>query len=452
VVTAVWLVAGAADRTGVRRALMAGAAGLLTGLAYLTRPEGLFVAVPLGAALVLAVVARDGRPAADTRLRLGDAGQVDVGTVRRSRPGGDGSGGGDGGGGIGGDTVPRTADATTVLRLRAAAGVALAFGLPLLVCVAPYARFLHEHTGTWELTAKTQDASIEAWHAVARDDRRARDAVLYELDDSGFRFAPRSSPLPALAREDPAGYLGIVATNVGSLARNVGGWWLLPLPVWIVAGLGAWRLRRSGTLRLALVVGALPVATALAFFVQPRYLVVTVALATVPAGAAVSTWTTRYRRPLVVTGAVLLAAASVLAFYGAGGWWHPNDHTDQRRAGEWISAHTDGGDRVMTRSLIVGYYADRPTLAIPYAELDRILAFGRHYGARYLVVDAYTVDELRPQLASLASDDRPAGLELVHEVTAEGRTTRIFALVPPPAGSATGEPAPSLGFMGDGLG
>jgi hypothetical protein len=148
----------------------------------------------------------------------------------------------------------------------------------------------------------------------------------------------------------------------------------------------------------------------------------------------------------------LLAAASTLAFYGAGGWWHPNDHTDQRRAGEWISAHTDGGDRVMTRSLIVDYSADRPTLAIPYAELDRILAFGRHYGARYLVVDAYTVDELRPQLASPASDDRPAGLELVHEVTAEGRTTRIFALVPPPAGPATEEPAPSLGFMGDNLG
>jgi hypothetical protein len=330
-------------------------------------------------------------------------------------------------------------------------GVALAFLVPLLVCVVPYASFLHTHTGNWELTAKTQDASIEAWHAVARDDRRARDAVLYDLDESGFHFTARSSTLPALARDDPAGYLGIVATNVVRLGRNVVGWWLLPLPVWIVAGIGAWRLRRSRPVQLLLAVAALPVATALAFFVQPRYLLVTVALATVLVGTTVASWTTRHRRKLVGGGAALLVLGSVLAFYGAGGWWHPADHTDQRRAGEWLSAHTDPGEPIMTRSMIVAYYADRPTVAMPYADLDQILAFARHYGARYLVADAYTVDKLRPQLASLREGDTPPGLRLVHEVVAEGKTTRIFALSPPPPTPAADDPPPSLGFMGDGL-
>ena len=60
-------------------------------------------------------------------------------------------------------------------------------------------------TGRWQLTAKTQDASIEAWHAVARGDREARDRVLYALDETGLRFEDDRAPLTTLAREDPAG-------------------------------------------------------------------------------------------------------------------------------------------------------------------------------------------------------------------------------------------------------
>jgi hypothetical protein len=40
------------------------------------------------------------------------------------------------------------------------------------------------------------------------------------------------------------------------------------------------------------------------------------------------------------------------------------------------------------------------------------------------------------------------GLRLAHEVRAEGRTTRIFALDPPPP--SVGPIGSSLGFVGDG--
>jgi hypothetical protein len=152
---------------------------------------------------------------------------------------------------------------------------------------------------------------------------------------------------------------------------------------------------------------------------------------------------------VVIAGAVvLLALSSVQAFHATGGgWWHPADHTDQRLAGEWIAAHTDPEDRIMTRSMVVEHYAERPTMAIPYADFDEILTYARHYGARYLVVDWYTVVRLRPQLRPLRHVDRVAGLRLVHEVRAEGRTTRVFTLDPPP--TSTAELGPSLGFMGD---
>lgn len=145
----------------------------------------------------------------------------------------------------------------------------------------------------------------------------------------------------------------------------------------------------------------------------------------------------------------LLVLSTVQGFSGPGGWWHPSDHGDQRAAGEWLAAHTGPDDRVMSRSMVVEYYADRPTMAIPYASLDEIMAYGRHYGARHIVVDWYTVRCVRPQLSPLRADDVDVpGLELVYEVRQEGRTTRVFAFDPaPPVPDAMG---PSLGFVGDG--
>lgn len=417
IATATWLAVTAWDHRGPSLWWRAATAGLLIGLAYLTRPEGLFLAVPLGAAMVAAATRSPATPV--PRSLSAAAAPIPV------------------------PSIGARLGSTRAL----AAGAA--FVLPLVVCIVPYAAFLHRHTGEWQLTAKTQDASIEAWHAVARSDRGDRDKVLYALDDSGLRFAATHSSLPALAADDPAGYAGILGTNVRVLGKNVGGWWLLPLPVWGLAAVGAWRLRRARTTRLVGAIAAVPVATALAFFVQPRYLVVTAACAAVLAGAAVTTLGETRRRLALGVGAVLLTASSMGAFYGAGGWWHPGDLSDQRQAGEWLAAHTGPDDRILTRSMVVEFYAERTAVAIPYADLDRIVRYARHYGATYLVVDWYTAMRLRPQLADLYT--RPGetpGLREVHSAQAEGRTTRIFALDPAPPPSD--EVGPSLNFMGDG--
>jgi hypothetical protein len=411
VVGAVWLVVSAVDHREGARAWRVFGAGALVGLAYLTRPEGLFVAVPLGIAVLVI-----GAHSAGAHLRRLDA-----------------------------------------RGLRAATPLMAVFLLPVVLCIVPYSMYLHDNTGKWQLSAKTQDASIEAWEAVARADRGQRDSVLYALDETGLHFAAGRSSLATLARQDPAGYVGIVRTNVGELVGSITtpvteqwlSWLLLPLPLWALAVFGTWRHRRSGVVRLLLAVGALPVATALAFFVQPRYLIVAVALATPLVGAAIAALTGMWRRLVMLAAVGLLALSSVQAFRSeAAGWWHPSDHSDQREAGEWIAANTRPGDRVMTRSMVVDYYAKRPTMAIPYARMDEILRYARHYGARYLVVDWYTAVRLRPQLAPLRTADRIFGLRLAHEVRAEGRTTRVFALDPPPPSVA--QIGSSVGFVGDG--
>jgi IS5 family transposase len=118
-------------------------------------------------------------------------------------------------------------------------------------------------------------------------------------------------------------------------------WLLVPLPVWVFAALGAWRHRQVLTMRVVLAVGALPVATALVFFVQPRYLMLTAALATVPAGAAIAWFRSRWRPVIAAAVVVLLALSTVQGFKGPGGCWHPSDHTDQRAAGEWLTEAAD---------------------------------------------------------------------------------------------------------------
>jgi hypothetical protein len=403
VAVAVALVLAARDGTPTLRRGPTAAAGLAIGLAYLARPEGLFLAVPLGLA-----VAWPGR-----------------------RPPAEGGG----------------------RAWRDAARAAATFALPIGLCVVPYAAFLHHHTGAWELTAKTQDASLEAWDAVARGDRPARDRILYALDDSGVRFAAGRAPLDALVRDDPAGYAAIVGTNVRTLATTAAGWSLVPLPVtalaaWAVAQ--RWRTTGRSSVALLVAVGALPVASAVAFFVQPRYLVATVAVVVVLAGVGLASL--GGRRASVLTAAVLalLAVTSLTSFRGPEGWGRPTDFTDQRRAGEWLASHAGPDDVVVTRSMVVDFYAERPTLALPDGTLDEVLRFARHYGARWLVADEAHVGKFRPQLATLLTADDVAGLRLVHEVTAEGRTSRVYALDPVPPPAPPGRAGPALGFMGDG--
>jgi hypothetical protein len=343
-------------------------------------------------------------------------------------------------------------------RARAAAPLAACFAVPLLLCIAPYAAYLYDHTGKVQLSAKTQDASIEAWLAVAQADRAERDSVLWALDETGLHFAnTERTSLPSLAADDPGGYATIVGTNVVELFEEITvpekgqilAWVLLPFPLWVLAGIGAWRSRRSWAARFVLASAALPVATALAFFVQPRYLVVTTALATVFVGAAVPTLGRAWVKPVLAGGLALLVLSSVAGFRSPGaGWWHPSEGLDQREAGEWIAANAGPDDRIMTRSMVVEFYAERPAMAIPYAEMDEIIGYARHYGAQYIVVDWYTIVRLRPQLEPLKDPTFVApGLRLVWQERVEGRTSRIYALEPAPD---TDSPmGPPLGFVGD---
>ena len=400
-----------------RRAAWAVLGGAMFGLAYLARPEGLWIGLAVTGVLFL--------------VALG-------GPFRAVRHPG-----------------------AALRRLPAATLLALAVALPMAALIYPYTGYLEEHTGARSLSAKTQDASLVAWRAVADGDRERRDSELYKLDAEGLNFAADRYPLTKLVKDDPAGYLGIVGVNLraifggfGNLSSSSGtllAWRILPLPITLAALWAAWRRRRDRRVVLLAAAGMMPLATALAFFFLPRYVVVTVGVLTVFGGLA---WAEllevrpNWRRGALVASGVLLAWSFVGQSWGDKGLFQPREPVEQREIGEWIRRNTPENETIMTRSQVVAFYANRPTVAMPYDSYDRIIAFADHYGTGILVADEYIVANWRPQLRSLFGQGPWKGITLTKQIDREGRVVRLFDL-----GSESDkydDELPTLAHAGDG--
>jgi len=411
VLSALWVALSTTRWRGGRAVAGAFGAGLLTGAAYLTRPEGIFFT-----AVFLPVIVVGG---------LGG-----VRALRRRPP------------------APR--------RWRSAGLLAVVFALGLTLLAGPYVDYLHTRTGSWQLTAKARDASLDAWRAVAEHDRRARDQIFYELDEERETFVAGRHTLADLARDDPGGYAGIVGVNLRTAARELArpdfepypAWQLLPLPLLVLAGWAGWRHRRRPAALAVLATGVVAMAVPLGFFVQPRYLAPTVAVACVFTGLGLSELPVRWRGPAWALTVALLAASLFADLGGHRHWLNPREQVEHRTAGEWLHEHTPPGTRIMTRSLVLDYYADRVMVPMPYSSMSSLLHFARVHGVDYVVADEYQLRAQRPHVARLWEPGPWPGLRLVWTDTQDGRLTRIFAL-DPPADEVDGEIPSDVGFVGD---
>lgn len=402
VLSALWAAVGIRPGPIRRTALLAAASGAGIGLAYLARPEGLWIGV------VLAVIAATGAAGGIRKLLRPTAASVAAAAV---------------------------AGAVLVGTLGAFA--------------APYVSYLHDTTGEWSFTAKTQDASLEAWRAVAEGDRRARDEVLYGLDESGLEFSADRFSLTELIRDDPSGYAALVWVNISRLLDFLFLWRLIPTPLMLLALWTIWRQRRNRVVLSMVAVGLVPVATVLAFFVLPRYLIVTTALLYGICGIGLTLLPEKWLLPAKVAVGLMMGLTVFGTMFGPGGFGHPREPVEQRAIGEWLAENTDPDDRIMTRSQVVAFHADRQTVALPYASPEATLRFGAHYKARYLVADEFILWEWRPQLRYLFEDGPWPGLRLIHEVERQGRLARVFEIESSPDGP-TDDRLPSLAHAADG--
>lgn len=87
---------------------------------------------------------------------------------------------------------------------------------------------------------------------------------------------------------------------------------------------------------------------------------------------------------------------------------------EEKWAGAWVDRHVPRDAVVMERKSAVGFYAHRQSVTTPYAELATVISYARERGIGYLIVSGRHI-ALRPQLAPLLGPERHPGLPLLYE-------------------------------------
>jgi len=277
------------------------------------------------------------------------------------------------------------------------------------VVFLPYAYFLHEVTGTWQLTGKSRVA----------------------LADSLMEYLGR----PDLKR-DPAfqeiGYLDVVRQYPDFLRQNIAGNLMkfvrefVPPYLWLLGLLGfctgGWN-REKLKERAYLFATFAPLGIIIVFFfIGPEYIqpYLPVFFLWVAAGVL---WMEKQVLSLAggehhlllawrkATGVFSLVTTVMFALYLLAGqvpadrdrlyhFSQDGGRYDHKRIGLLLNEYLPKSARIMTRWGRVGFYADRGWVDMPQASLEEIVATARKSGARYIVVDGALVG-LRPQLGVL---------------------------------------------------
>lgn len=380
-----------------------GVAGLAFGLAYLTRPEGIWYAPVIGSVLLL------------------------------------------------------IAWFTRQPWRRWLAGAAL-FGLGFLVCFFPYAVHTRIQTDAWMVSEKV-GITFQDSLALARNDLAEHDRVLWQLDSTGeqvYFFSEESFHLSMAdeIRANPRRYAGLIYLNVRAL---LGRFFTVQdfMPVFLpLLGLGlfglAWDRRRLRG-ELVLLAALLPPLTFLLFFIFERYvaplllpMLIWTALglellchwARDTAARLLPRLSERWLRliwlaPVAATIVVLLiihpeTLRSVTATQAF--------RFEHRSAGEWLEANAPADAVVMARYPAMAFHADRHWIPSPNSDYEAALRYAAANGADYWVVDA-NENAWRPQLAFLTEGEPPPELELVYRAPTGGKPVLVYRLREDAAGN-----------------
>jgi 4-amino-4-deoxy-L-arabinose transferase-like glycosyltransferase len=340
------------------------AAGALAGMAYLTRPEGVFLLGVAALWLLLGVLRR---------------------SARRGQP------------------LPRPA---------AYLGGLVLFLAGMLVMAGPYLLAMHELSGTWGLSLKPSMAaaglgSAPAWAAPA-DAPIASPRVGIGADDAedgepGVPATGAAAPPPVAPERDLRERIlavrdGVVL-SVSELYRG------MRLDVLVLAGLGLpiFLRRRRGLLAVMLalmaawvVVGTLQFATS--GYLARRHMLAPALLALPLAGGGL-VWLWGARRaagPLRLAGRGLVVLLLVAAAASGARTRHTN-HLPRVQALQWASAHSEADERIGVRRRKDGHDAARDTLLVwlPCQEAELLAAMER-YDVRLLVLDLEDIEAHAP--------------------------------------------------------
>ena len=391
---------------GCRRSALLG--GLLSGLAYLTRPEGLSLTLVGGAvAVALFLLGR--------------------------------------------------------WTFRAAATWGLALSLGALACLAPYVGALWWDTGEVWLTRKKSVAWVAGidgpprhfagaptvepdWDSLALPggiEAPGRRGTAVNADDKSARLRIRAE-LKRAAEEQPS-----LASRLGTASFDLvrTGFRSLRYEVALLVLVGLFAVGRPAGLRAGFIGAVLGFHALLLFglvlnvgYVSSRHLLPAVSLLLGYAACGVPLLarglSALARRP-VAYGVAAGLALLLLGGIGIGKNLRPEglDELAERRAAEWLNANAVEAGPIATRKRRVAYYAELPFVQLRDKPVKRFVHYLDTHDVRYVVVNTDDLDDyegLEPLVGSW--------LRKVHVEEAEGETAWVLHYLPPHSARAAAGP------------
>jgi len=378
--------------------------GALAGLAYLTRPEGLGVALVVGL--------------------------------------------------VGGAEVLRGR-----WRLLPGAGWALAMAGGALLFVLPYATVLRVETGTWSLTHKKSVAAMAGLEEIGGPGTGHTPAApegQAGIASSGAHSGPGVSGLPAVelpgwrrpevagaapaepeAEPSPRGRPLVALNELQSTFRSAArAETLVVLLLGLVAARGRPGARGSFFLILLVLYSAVLLALTInAGYVSRRHIFPVLAALFGYAGLGIRAFgglvadaleTATRGRVVLPSRAALGIGVLAVVIPPLGSQVEPRraEQLATRRAAEWLRAELGPTGPIAARKRRVAYYAGAPHVPVRSTDPDELLPWLRASGARHLIIDAEELAAGEAEQLEAASD-----VVLLHRVLANGQEARIFALV-----------------------
>lgn len=182
----------------------------------------------------------------------------------------------------------------------------------------------------------------------------------------------------------------------------------------------------------------LPLGGLLLFVVETRYFLGVVPALSVIAGIGLA----RAGRPrewqisnsytltqVVVLSVVLLSFAPWIVRP----WFRQDPAAVEKAAGLWLRESTQPGEVFIGRYPRIGYYAGTEWIPIARRSLEDLLIEGRERGARFLIADSVSLPQTRPDLVDLSlGNPSTPDLKLVHvEAATAGHRVLIYGIQPP---------------------
>ncbi|HET6464430.1 MAG TPA: glycosyltransferase family 39 protein [Nitrospiria bacterium] len=325
-----------------------------------------------------------------------------------------------------------------------------------LIPVLPYVWHIHQEKGIWTISPKTVWAAL-VYSTEIQENQLATEQAVYGLtpDKKNIRLRGSVQSVSMISN-----FAGNLAFKVKETVKN---WYktydllllVYPLILWPFVGIGLYQLKWSLTDRR-------PEIYLLAFLVPwiciyPLYEVASEKLAQVVpvlnmwAGLGIVSVATRigrqgadrpfafFRKPAMVTGGIVLLV-TLLQMPGfleplrdPGYFDRYEDDPVNKVVADWIRKNLPADTVLMERKTFIGMYADRKQVELPFADYADMITYARYQGVNVIVMDE-KFKAIRPQLAFLFDAAKPPDdLVPIYETqNKSGKKIILYKLLPKP--------------------